>query len=52
MEGVLMLLLFSAFLAVLVFKMDANEKKSEKEDDCKKAYMEGYQEGLKNKDSK
>lgn len=50
MEGALMLLMFSAFLAILVFRMDQNEKKSKKEDDYKKAFMEGYTQGLKNED--
>lgn len=44
MEGAMMLLLFSAFLVVVLYKMDANEKKSTTDE--KSAYEAGFREGM------
>lgn len=45
MEGAAMLLLFSAFLVVVLYKMDANEKQSKRDD--QDAYEIGFRDGMK-----
>ena len=45
MEGAMMLLLFSAFLVVILYKMDANEKQSKRDD--RDAYEIGFRDGMK-----
>lgn len=44
MEGAMMLLLFSAFLVVVIYKMDQNEKQAHKDD--KSAYEAGFRDGM------
>lgn len=44
MEGAMMLLLFSAFLVVVIYKMDQNEKQSTRDD--KSMYEAGFRDGV------
>lgn len=44
MEGAMMLLLFSAFLVIVIYRMDQNEKKSNTDE--KSAYEAGFREGM------
>lgn len=45
MEGAMMLLLFSAFLVVIIYKMDVNEKKAKTDE--KNLYEAGFMEGIR-----
>ena len=45
MEGAMMLLLFSAFLVVIIYKMDVNEKKAKTDE--KDLYQAGFMEGIR-----
>lgn len=45
MEGTMMLLLFSAFLVVVLYKMDCNEKKVKNDD--QDIYETGFRDGMK-----
>ena len=44
MEGAMMLLLFSAFLVIVIYKMDQNEKQSTRDD--KSMYEAGFRDGM------
>lgn len=44
MEGAMMLLLFSAFLVIVIYRMDQNEKQSSKDD--KSMYEAGFRDGM------
>ena len=44
MEGAMMLLLFSAFLVIVIYRMDQNEKQSKKDD--KSIYEAGFRDGM------
>ena len=44
MEGAMMLVLFSAFLVIVIYRMDQNEKKSNTDE--KSAYEAGFREGM------
>lgn len=45
MEGAMLLLLFSAFLVVIIYKMDVNEKKAKTDE--KDLYQAGFMEGIR-----
>lgn len=45
MEGAMLLLLFSAFLVVIIYKMDVNEKKAKTDE--KNLYEAGFMEGIR-----
>lgn len=45
MEGAMLLLLFSAFLVLIIYKMDANEKKAKTDE--KDLYQAGFMEGIR-----
>ena len=45
MEGAMLLLLFSAFLVVIIYKMDVNEKKAKADE--KNLYEAGFMEGIR-----
>ena len=45
MEGAMMLLLFSAFLVIVIYRMDQNEKKANRHDDD--AYKSGFEDGMR-----
>lgn len=45
MEGAMLLLLFSAFLVVIIYKMDVNEKKAKTDE--KDLYQAGFIEGIR-----
>ena len=50
MDGAVLLLLFSAFLVFVTYRMDQNDKRHEEksepyEDILKRAYMEGFNAG-------
>lgn len=45
MEGAMMLLLFSAFLVVIIYRMDVNEKKAKTDE--KDLYQAGFMEGIR-----
>lgn len=44
MEGAMMLLAFSGFLVLVIYKMDQNEKQSRKDD--KSMYEAGFRDGM------
>lgn len=44
MEGAMMLLLFSAFLVIVIYRMDQNEKQSTRDD--KSMYEAGFRDGM------
>ena len=44
MEGAMMLLLFSAFLVIVIYRMDQNEKQSTRDD--KYTYEAGFCDGM------
>lgn len=44
MEGAMMLLLFSAFLVIVIYRMDQNEKKSNTDEES--AYRMGFHDGM------
>ena len=44
MEGAMMLLLFSAFLVIVIYRMDQNEKQSKKDDES--IYKAGFRDGM------
>lgn len=44
MEGAMMLLLFSAFLVIVIYRMDQNEKKSNTDEES--AYRIGFHDGM------
>lgn len=45
MEGAMLLLLFSAFLVVIIYRMDVNEKKAKIDE--KDLYQAGFMEGIR-----
>lgn len=45
MEGAMMLLLFSAFLVIVIYRMDQNEKKASNDDDA--SYKTGFEDGMR-----
>ena len=45
MAGAMLLLLFSAFLVVIIYKMDVNEKKAKTDE--KDLYQAGFMEGIR-----
>lgn len=45
MEGAMLLLLFSAFLVVIIYKMDVNEKKAKTDE--KNLYEAGFIDGVR-----
>ena len=45
MDGAMMLLLFSAFLVLVIYRMDQNEKKAGRQDD--ESYKAGFEDGMK-----
>ena len=45
MEGAMLLLLFSAFLVVIIYKMDVNEKKAKTDE--KNLYEAGFMDGIR-----
>lgn len=45
MEGAMLLLLFSAFLVVVIYKMDVNEKKAKTDE--KNLYEAGFMDGVR-----
>lgn len=45
MEGAMLLLLFSAFLVVIIYKMDVNEKKAKTDE--KNLYEAGFMDGVR-----
>ena len=44
MEGAMMLLLFSAFLVIVIYRMDQNEKRSTRDD--KSMYEAWFRDGM------
>lgn len=45
MEAIIMLLIFDAFLVLIVYKMDVNEKKAKTDE--KNLYEAGFMEGIR-----
>lgn len=45
MEAIIMLLIFDAFLVLIVYKMDVNEKKAKTDE--KSLYEAGFMEGIR-----
>lgn len=45
MEAIIMLLIFNAFLVLIVYKMDVNEKKAKSDE--KNLYEAGFMEGIR-----
>lgn len=48
MDGAVMLMLLTAFLVFVVYRMDQNEKKSSQEEDdsLNRDYIRGFQDGM------